>query len=97
MDNVLFAKAVGADFVGSLAGLKEPDTSDCVTAARLIDTYRKAFSLLEQERVDLGNLMIVEEAEPVECFSDLSIAKAVINEVDHPNLKLLFDVAHMNT
>ena len=96
VDNVLFAKTLGADYLGIWPDSRKPDVNDWIVAQRLVDTLRKTFDLLERERVDLGDFVIAEEAEPPECFSDLSIAKAVINEVGHPNFTLLFDVAHAN-
>lgn len=96
VDNVVFAKALGADYLGVWPDERKPDVNDWVVAERLIDTYRKAFALLDQEGPDLGDLVIAQEAEPPEVFSDLSIAKAVINEVGQRAFTLLYDVAHAN-
>jgi sugar phosphate isomerase/epimerase len=96
VDNVVFAKALGADYLGVWPDERKPDVNDWVVAQRLVDTWRKVFDLLDREGIELGSLVICEEAEPPECFSDLSIAKAVIREVGHPGFKLLFDTAHAN-
>jgi sugar phosphate isomerase/epimerase len=96
VDNVVFAQALGADYLGVWPDERKPDVNDWIVAQRLVDTWRKVFRLIEEEGIELGSLAICEEAEPPECFSDLSIAKAVINEVGHPNFKLLYDTAHAN-
>lgn len=96
VDNIIFAKELGASYLGVWPGEKQPDISDCAVVHRLMDTWEKVFALIEKERIELDNLIIVEEAEPVECFSNLTIAKTVINEINNPNFKLLFDTAHID-
>jgi sugar phosphate isomerase/epimerase len=96
VDNVIFAKELGADYLAIWPDEKQVDLNDWVVAQRLIDTLRKTFNLLKEEKIELDNLDIIEETEPVECFCNLTIAKTVINEVGNPNFKLLFDTAHIN-
>lgn len=96
LDNVVFAKALGTDFVGVWPAPRQPDVNDWVVCQRLIDTFKKFFKRIEEERIELGKMNIVVETEPVESFCNLAIAKTVIDEVRSPNFRLLFDFAHIN-
>jgi len=96
VDNVVFAKALGADFVGVWPAPRQPDVNDWIVCQRLIDIFKKFFKRLEEEKIELDNMNIVVETEPVESFCNLTIAKTVIDEVDHSNFNLLFDFAHIN-
>ncbi|OIP74896.1 MAG: hypothetical protein COZ07_08325 [Candidatus Infernicultor aquiphilus] len=96
VDNVIFAKELGADYLAIWPDEKQADINDWVVAQRILDTLRKTFNLLQEENINLENLNIVEETEPVECFSNLTIAKTVVNDINNPNFKILFDTAHIN-
>ena len=96
VDNVIFAKELGADYLGIWPDEKQVAINDWIVAQRILDTLRKTFNLLQEENINLENLNIVEEAEPVECFCNLNIAKTVVNEINNQNFKLLFDTAHIN-
>jgi sugar phosphate isomerase/epimerase len=96
IDSVIFAKELDADYLGVWPGEKQAGISDWAVVQRLIDAWGKVFNILTKEKIELGDLIIVEEAEPVECFSNLTIAKTVIEEINNPNFKLLFDAAHIN-
>lgn len=96
LDNIVFAKALGADFVGVWPAPQQPDVNDWIVCQRLIDTFKKFFKKIEEEKIELGRMNIVVETEPVESFCNLTIAKTVIEEVNYPNFKLLFDFAHIN-
>jgi len=96
LDNVIFAKALDADFVGTWPSPRHSELSDWVVSQRLIDTFKKFFGRVEEEGIELGKINVVVETEPVESFYNLTIAETVIDEVNHPNFKLLFDFAHIN-
>jgi sugar phosphate isomerase/epimerase len=96
LDNVVFAKKLGADFVGAWPAPRQPSLTDCEVSQRLIDTFRKFFKRAEEEAIELANMNIVVETEPTESFFNLTIAKTVLDEINHPNFKLLFDFAHIN-
>jgi sugar phosphate isomerase/epimerase len=96
VDNVIFAKELGADYLAIWPDAKQVDINDWVVAQRMLDTLGKTFNLLQEENINLENLDIVEETEPVECFCNLNIAKTVVNEINNPNFKLLFDTAQIN-
>jgi len=96
LDNVVFAKALDADFIGAWPSPRHPELTDWVVSQRLVDTFKKFFTRVEEEGIKLGKMNIVVETEPVESFCNLTIAETVIDEVNHPNFKLLFDFAHIN-
>jgi len=96
VDNIVFAKEIGADYLGVWPGEKQADVNDWIVVDRLLDSFNKIFKILKREKIELGDLIIVEEAEPVECFSNLTIAETVIKSLENPNFKFLFDTAHIN-
>jgi len=96
LENVIFAKTLEADYVGVWPAPKQPDVNDWIVCQRLIASFKKFFKKLEESKIELGTMGIVVETEPVESFCNLTIAETVINEIGSPNLKLLYDFAHIN-
>lgn len=96
LDNVVFAKILEADFVGVWPAPRQPTLNDHIVSQRLIDSFKKFFTKLEENKIDLGEMNIVVETEPVESLYNLTIAETVLEGANSPNLKLLFDFAHIN-
>jgi hydroxypyruvate isomerase len=90
-----YARALGCRRLNCLAGIPSPLESPENTRRTLIDNLRHAATEMEKEGIRLLVEPLNSQDVPGFYLSSSRGALAVMDEVDHPNIRLQYDVYHM--
>jgi len=90
-----YARALGCSRLNCLAGIPSPHASPEEVRRTLIENLRHAATELEKEGIRLLVEPLNSQDVPGFYISSSRDALAVMDEADHPNIRLQYDVYHM--